>query len=106
MPRFDFRSIYLPYCLELQPNGTWLVLNRDYKPVGFNTDQHIKYEEYPVSVKLKGLTKLRLAKLSSKAEFASNRVFLYDDGCVPTHSAAHMKSYMEKLEILAKLSVA
>jgi hypothetical protein len=41
MPLGDFRSIYLPYCLDKQADGSWLVLNREYKPVGFNTKSHV-----------------------------------------------------------------
>lgn len=52
MPLGDFRSVYLPYCLKRQEDGSDVVLNREYKPVGFNTREHIPYEEHPVSSKL------------------------------------------------------
>ena len=38
----DFRAVYFPYCIEKQADGTWVVLNRQYKPVGFNTSDFIR----------------------------------------------------------------
>ena len=34
MENSEFRLVYLPYCLQLQDDGSYLVLNRRYKPVG------------------------------------------------------------------------
>ena len=55
MPLGDFRSIYMPYCLQKQDDDSYLVLNREYKPVGFNTKDYIRYEDFPVATKLKGI---------------------------------------------------
>jgi hypothetical protein len=30
----DFRAVFLPYCLEKRNGGRYVVLNREYKPVG------------------------------------------------------------------------
>ena len=102
----DFRAIYLPYCIQHQEDGSWLVLNRQYKPVGFNTDDHLKYEDFPVSTKFKGLGPAKLAKLSYTGKVEGNRVYLYNDGSNPLLSDSNMKAYLSKLETLAKLSVA
>ena len=99
----DFRAVYFPYCIEKQPDGTWLVLNYQYKPVGFNTSEFIKYEEYPVSARLKGIGPAMSDKLSYNGEASGNRIYLYNDSCVPTYSKANMASYLLKLQILAKL---
>lgn len=101
----DFRAVYFPYCIEKQSDGSWVVLNRSYKPVGFNTDDFVKYEQHPVSARLSGLGPAKLKKLSYSGEVEGDRVYLYNDGCVPTRSAANMKSYLEKLKILAGLSL-
>ena len=37
MPLGDFRSVFMPYCLRKQKDGRYVVLNREYKPVGFFT---------------------------------------------------------------------
>ncbi|MBN8413593.1 hypothetical protein [Halomonas litopenaei] len=101
----DFRAVYFPYCIEKQANGNWVVLNRSYKPVGFNTDDFVTYEQHPVSACLSGLGPAKLKKLSYSGEIEGDRVYLYNDGCVPTSSAANMKLYLEKLKILAGLSL-
>lgn len=101
----DFRSVFLPYCIQKQPDGRYVVLNREYKPVGFKTNDHIKYEEYPVCVKLKGIGSATAEKLSYKGDSNTDIIYLYNDGCVPTESAEHMKKYLKRLEILAKLKV-
>lgn len=99
----DFRAVYFPYCIEKQSDGSWVVLNRQYKPVGFNTGEFIEYEKFPVSAVLKGIGPTKLNKLSYTGVAEGDRVYLYNDGCVPTRSAADMRSYLEKLKLLAGL---
>lgn len=60
----DFRAVFFPYCLDKQPDGQYVVLNREYKPIGFKTREHIKYQDYPVYVELKGIDSATAAKLS------------------------------------------
>jgi len=99
----NVRAVYFPYCIEKCADGSWVLLNRNYKPVGFNTSNFINYADYPVAMKLKGLGPSTLKKLSYKDEEPSDRVYLYNDGCVPTSSSAAMNAYLKKLEILLKL---
>ena len=101
----NVRAVYFPYCIEKQSDGTWVLLNRNYKPVGFNTDDFINYDDYPVSIKITGIGPAKLKKISYKStEPIGDRVYLYNDGCVPTSSPEAMASYLKKLEILLKLS--
>lgn len=101
----NFRALFFPYCLDKQSDGRYVVLNREYKPIGFKTREHIKYEDYPVCVGLKGIGSATAAKLSYKGNSNTDRIYLYNDGCVPTESAEPMKNYLDRLEILAKLKV-
>jgi hypothetical protein len=100
----DFRSVHLPYCLTRQSDGRYVVLNREYKPLGFQTEEFVKYEDYPIAVKIKGLTPLKASKLSCKGSSDIDNIFLYNDGCIPTRSPAFMKTYLDRLAILAKLN--
>lgn len=102
----DFRTIYLPYCIKQQADGSWLVLNREYKPVGFNTGDQINYEDFPVSTKFQELDQATLEKLSYSGEAKSESVYLYNDGTDPLIGAAEMEAYLKRIEILAKLRVA
>jgi hypothetical protein len=101
----DFRSVFLPYCLDRQPDGRYVVLNRKYKPVGFLTKDHIEYSDYPVCVKFKGLGEVTAAKISFNGDSNVNRIYLYNDGCIPTNSSEYMADYLKRLEILSKLTV-
>lgn len=102
----NVRAVYFPYCIEKQSDGSWVLLNRNYKPVGFNTSDFIKYGEHPVSMNLKGIGPATLRKLSYKDEEPGDMVYLYSDGCVPTNSTEAMASYLIKLEVLLKLKSA
>jgi hypothetical protein len=106
MPSGDFRAIFLPYCIQRQPDGTYTVLNRDYKPLGFKTDAHIKYENYPICVKIKDLTAVRAGKLSFNGSKDLDRIYLYNGATVPIHSRKNMDAYLAKLAVLAKYRVA
>jgi len=101
----DFRAVYLPYCIEQTEDGSWLVLNRHYKPVGFNTEDHIKYSEYPVASTIKGLGPATLKKLSYTGVVSGNRVYLYNDGSNPLNGPTEMAAYLKRIEVLAKLSI-
>lgn len=100
------RAVYFPYCIQKQEDDSWVLLNRNYKPVGFNTSDFINYGDYPVSIKLKGIGLATLKNLSYNDEETSNMVYLYNDSCVPSGSASAMSAYLKKLEILMKLQSA
>jgi len=102
MPLNDFRSVFLPYCLRKQSDGKYVVLNREYIPVGFFTHEAL---QLPVAVYLEGIGPATAAKLSYRGDKNQDEIYLYNDGCVPTNSDSDMKSYLAKLEILAKKQV-
>ncbi len=105
MSLYDFRSVFMPYCLHKQPDGRYIVLNREYKPIGFFTRAHVKYEEYPIAVFLEGINSAMAAKLSPEGDTDTDDIFLYNDRCVPTDNAANMNRYLSKLKLLAKLKI-
>ena len=102
----SFLSINFPYCLEYQPDGSIVVLNREYKPLGFNTKEFITYKNYPINTKYKKIHPANSKKLSIRDDVNVNeRIYLYDDGCNPLSSKANMKMFLEKLATLAKLKI-
>lgn len=105
MPLGDFRSAYLPYCLQRLKDGRYIVLNREYKPLGFITREHIEYEKYPIASNISGIGESTAAKLSWKNDPNLDRIYLYNDTCIPTESEANMKAYLEKIKILARLKL-
>ena len=103
MPLHDFRSVHLPYCLKKQADGKYVVLNREYKPIGFKTRDWVYYEKYPVAVKIRRFTANIAAKISYAGSTDLDNIYLYSDGCIPTKGAKNMQAYIERLEVLAKL---
>lgn len=102
----EFRQLFLIYCLDLQPDGSYVALNRRYKPVGFASTEHIKYEDFPVRFKFKrALSASQIAALSFNGDTDAERIYLYNDGCIPTLSAADWAAYSAKLERLASYKV-
>jgi hypothetical protein len=100
------RAIFLPYCIERLKDGRYVVLNRNYKPLGFTTDDFVTYEDYPIGVTFKGLTPKKAVLLSYRGSADLDKIYLYDDGCIPNGGAANMKVYLARLEVLAKLQFA
>ncbi len=99
-----FRRTYLPYCIYPVTDHKafwqieWVVLNRQYKPLGGLGDEWYDYKKIPMRVT--GLDKETLKRIShcggKKPITMGAPVFLYDDGCVPDQSA-HRKAYMGRL---------
>lgn len=100
----EFRQLFLIYCLDLQPDGSYVALNRRYKPVGLNMGNFkwVNYEDFPVRFKFKRkLTARQIAALDCNGNALPQRIQLYNDGCVPTASDAHWAAYSKRLQRLA-----
>jgi hypothetical protein len=101
----DFRSAYMPYCLKKQSDDSYVVLNREYKPLGFITSEWINYEDYPVCVKIKGIGSEMAKELSCHGSEDISEIFLYHDGCNPVNSEKYMAIFLKKCGLLAKLQI-
>lgn len=99
----DFRAICLPYCLIRQSNGGYIVLNREYKPLGFNSTNRVDYNDYPITTAFKSLTKKTAVELSWSNSENLDEIFLYNDATNPLKSKKNMDAYLKKIERLAKL---
>ncbi len=97
----DFRAVFMPYCIERQPDGRYVVLNRGYKPLGFFTSDYIRYSDHAVAVGLR-ITPKTAEKLGGWEE---QRLYLYDDATNPLRSKAGVDAYLRKLRILAKAEI-
>lgn len=100
-----FRWMFLPYCLQRQPDGSYVVTNRRYKPIGITRKDHVDYEEYPVRVRFKRLTAVTARALDHAGRENLDAIYLYNDGCVPTASDADWTAYSRRLQRLAGLKV-
>lgn len=92
--------MFLVYALLKQPDGRYVLVNRRYKPVGMGTTAHVDYA--PSAVKfVRQITQAQAKALSYCGSTDVDAIYLYNDGCVPTDSAAHWKAYAARLERLA-----
>lgn len=105
MPLHDVRSVCLPYCLQRQADGRYVALNREYKPLGWTKKNWVNYADYPIGLALKGMTERKAAALDCAGRANLERIYLYNDGCIPTDSTAHMTAYFKRLGLLAKMQL-
>ena len=106
-----FREAFMPYCLTKLPNGKWVILNREYVPLGYTTaaSSSIDYqkiiEESAVPLKLtpKKIAKLAAVGLNDKRD-TSQRFWLYNDSCAPFNKK-YKDAYLEKIKLLMDLEV-
>ena len=97
------RVLFLPYCVEQVEGHGHVVLNRYYKPLGISSGERIDYA--PHAIRFKGLKAATASKLSWNQSADLSRIYLYNDGTIPTDSAANWASYAQRLAVLAKLKI-
>lgn len=100
-----FRATFLPYCLMRQVDGSYIVSNRGYKPVGLTVTDWVEHDAYPVRVHLPEMTEAVARRLDHEGGDSLDEIYLYDDGCVPTDSAEDWMAYSERLLLLAQMRV-
>lgn len=101
MPLNTFRQIFLPYCVRRSSDGSYSVLNREYKDLG--TIEQGAPDHY----QLKGLGPKRLGEIAhgTLSNDSGQFWFLYDDGCLPDSSPAAWATYSERLRQLQNFEV-
>lgn len=99
------RHLYLPYCLQRLKDGRYIVLNRYYKPLGMPRGDFMDYEGHATAHAIKGVTAAKAKALSHDADEGVDCIYLYNDGCVPTDSAANWTAYSKRLQLLAALGI-
>jgi hypothetical protein len=84
----------------------YVVLNREYKPLGFKVTDFINHDELPVSTRYTGITPALAAALSWNGSPDLDQILLYNDATRPTIGAKEMGAYLERLAKLARVKVA
>lgn len=104
MGTHEARWIYLPYCIRRLADGRYIVLNRDYKPLGVQTRDWVDYETHPSAGRI-AISATAARKMSWSGSEDLDSIMLYNDGCIPTESAAAMKAYQSRLAVFMALKV-
>jgi hypothetical protein len=104
MPLDNACSVHLPYVIKRVEDGRYVVLNREYKPLGFRTPDRVDFRDYPIAATFEGLTAKVGAKLSHDRSDGLDEITLYSDACIPTESAANMIAYVKRIALLANVN--
>lgn len=87
MKEDKFVALFMPYCIQKQPSGKFVVLNRHYKPLGMERAVWVDYKPYEV------------------VKCLSETYYLYDDATAPCKSKKNMVAYLEKFSCLSSRQV-
>ena len=102
MAAFEVRQIFMPYCLQRLQDGGYLFLNRRYKPLGVTSDEWVDYDTHPSKFHFaRTLSARQVEALSCRGSADAERIYLYNDGCIPTDSDVAWKAYSVRLQRLA-----
>jgi hypothetical protein len=97
----DARQVFLPYCIQQVEDGRYVVLNRNYKPLGFRSRERVDYNDYAVPLRI---TAKQAAKMSWRGDSGTTMIFFYNDGCIPD-SPARLRAYLERYAVFARLKL-
>lgn len=108
MALVNFGSICFPYCIKQNDNGSFVVLNREYEPLGFNnSNSGYSSMELPINTSYHELSLAysKILKIGDGVHIQNEGkdIFLYDDATNPFYNKKYMKSYFDKLKILADI---
>jgi hypothetical protein len=88
----DYFKRQFPYCLERQSNGTYLALNREYKPITY-ADSKKRNADGTLNLTIDEET---AAKLSYNGSRDLGKIWLYDQVTDPQKDRDNYRTYMEK----------
>lgn len=96
------RAVFLIYCLQRLADGSYIALNRQYKPLGAFGREWVDYDTHPSRFKFKrALSERQVVALSHKGDADARCIHLYGDGSIPADSAANWQAYSARLARLA-----
>ncbi len=103
---YSFRRVFLPYCLKRLADGRYIVLNRQYKPLGVRSSEHVVYEDHPTAGRIE-ITPEQAVGLSWDGSNDLDLIRLYNGESVDAvdGNTEHLKAYQLRLERLMHLKV-
>lgn len=94
------------YCLQRLKDGSYIALNRRYKPIGHMGLEWVKYETRAERFQFKTpLTERDILAISCNRDANPECIYLYREGCFPTDGASNWGAYMQRINQLARLAV-
>lgn len=105
MPIGHVAHTHFPYCLQKTRDGKWLVLNRNYKPLGTTSKEWVDYDNHPdrIAISARTIGALRKNSVHDIPDRPDDPglFYFYNDASMPTESAADWSRYAKILQLLA-----
>jgi hypothetical protein len=95
----------LPYIIRQTSDGSYVFLNREYKPIGWvpHWGDWADYDRTGPRFKIRGLTPEIAAKISVRGSPRTEWITLYLDDCRPQDGAKELRDYLKRLKLLYDL---
>lgn len=93
----------LPYSLQQQSDGRFVLLDRGYNPLGVDCGMISSYETS--SFRLYRLSDKTIDALTNAKAQDPHMIWLYNDASKPVSSQSNMEDYLNKLKLLMKLKI-
>ncbi len=101
----SIRRTHVPYCVQKQPNGSYILLNRNYEPLGFLGEFNSERDSKNFEFYFARMTAITAAKISWNNNPDVDKIFLYNDRCTPTLKEEYINNYFVRLEHLMRLKI-
>ncbi len=94
---------HFPYCIQHLCGDRYIILNRNYKPLGQTSFEYVDYNKDPSVVRMKITTK-QAEKLSYKGKVESDTIWLYDNIYNTFRNPQAFNDYVARLKLLATMT--
>lgn len=105
MGYFDVRCTALPYCVKKLKNGAYILLNREYKPLGWAVREYVDYDALTELHHHIKITPATAKKISHSGSDNTDMIMMYDDGSFPTRDKASTEAYFKRLAVLMAIKL-
>jgi hypothetical protein len=95
---------HFPYCIQRIAEKTYIVLNRNYKPIGYPGLDWVDYKTHPAKVIL-NITPRIAQKLSVHKDDSIDCVYLFTNTPTTFSDKKLLKEYFDRLVSLSKLTI-
>lgn len=102
----SYMRLLLPYAITEEfdtdkKEKIYVVLNREYKPLGLGKGEYIRYTDYPCKINRSLYEELQI-KLKTNTE-NTRLITLYHDGITPWSTKKNLHKYIEQLNKLTSI---
>ena len=94
---------HFPYCIKQLGTDRYIILNRNYKPLGQTSFDYIDYRKHPSIVHMK-ITEKQAAKLSYNSTSELKCIYLFDNTDTLLKNPQAFNNYTARLKLLATMT--